>query len=155
MRSIWDGLNLAQRLQKTLGVLFKIPMTFQTDLLDQVSLPGLLLFLLVGIYELAMRIPKFFFILLLTSVCSAESTKTIFNPFTQKLDYITRIDTGTVINGSSYRTVDANSCLWDITVNITGNLVTTLVSCPVVTAFVPCTPGVPYGVLLGLTCPRP
>lgn len=103
-----------------------------------------------------MRILKFFFILLLTSTCSAETTKTLFNPFTQKLDYITAISTNVVISGSSFRTSDASNCLWDITVNITGNLVTTLVSCPIppsIPVKLPCNVGEPIGLLIGLTCP--
>src|SRR5713101_4979385 len=36
---------------------------------------------------------------LLTSLCSAEPTKTLYNPFTGKLDYITRIDSNTIIGG--------------------------------------------------------
>lgn len=101
-----------------------------------------------------MRIPKFFFTIFLASVCSAESTKTIFNPFSQKLDYITRIDTSTVVSGSSFRTSDASSCLWDITVNTAGNLVTTLVSCPTVASFTSCVSGTPIGLLSAITCPR-
>lgn len=50
---------------------------------------------------------------------------------------------------------DSANCKWRTTVSIAGNLITTLVSCPIVTAFIPCTPGVPYGILLSLTCPRP
>lgn len=50
---------------------------------------------------------------------------------------------------------DSTGCKWRTTIATTGNLITTLVSCPIVTAFVPCVPGVPYGVLLGITCPRP
>lgn len=50
--------------------------------------------------------------------------------------------------------MDSSNCLWNTTIATTGNLVTTLVNCPPVTTFVPCVPGVPYGLLLSLTCPR-
>lgn len=102
-----------------------------------------------------MRIPKFFFILLIASVCSAESTKTIFNPFTQKLDYITRIDSSTAITAASINLYDSSNCLWRAIINTAGAWVTSLVSCPTVTAFRACTPGVPYGLLLSITCPNP
>lgn len=155
MRSIWDGLSRGQLLQTPPGELSRTPMTDQTGLRGQVFLLDRLPLLLAGTTACLMCIPKFFFILFLTSVCSAESTKMLFNPFTQKLDYITRIDTGTVISGSSFRTSDSNSCLWDISVSTPGNLVTTLVSCPTIASFVACVPGVPYGALLTLVCPRP
>lgn len=49
-----------------------------------------------GLIALLMRFPKFFFILLLASVCSAEQTKLIPNPFTNRLDYITSLSTGSL-----------------------------------------------------------
>jgi len=47
----------------------------------------------------------------------AEPTKTVFNPFTGKLDYITRIDTNTIIPGTG---ITATSTNGTITINSTG-----------------------------------
>lgn len=87
------------------------------------------------------------------SASFAESTKTVFNPFTGKLDFITKVDTGTVLSGSAFRTADVNSCLWDISVSTPGNLITTLVSCPAAAqAGRGCSTGMPLGLLLAITC---
>lgn len=47
---------------------------------------------------------------------------------------------------------DANNCLWRTTVNISGALETTLLTCPVVMAARPCSPGQSLGLLLSITC---
>lgn len=49
---------------------------------------------------------------------------------------------------------DANSCTWRTTVTTAGNLVTTLLGCPVVATARSCTPGVPIGILMSIVCPR-
>lgn len=155
-------------------------------------------------------------ILTASSVCIAEQTKTVYNPFTSKLDYITALTTtsiqagsgvtvsttssGVLITGSggsgspagssgdvqynnagsfggaSFFNVSASSvnissdfvfnsnsigpvltdsasCTWRQTVTTAGNLVTTLIGCPVVASnFRPCKRGMPVGILLSITC---
>lgn len=85
--------------------------------------------------------------------CVSQYT-TLLNPYTGRFDFVNNISTGSVLSGSAFRTVDSNSCLWDISVSTPGNLVTTLVSCPAVAQFTACVPGTPYGLLLAVTCPR-
>lgn len=124
----------------------------------------------------------FLLLIIISSPCFAEPTKTVFNPFTGKQDYITRIDSNTVVAGTNVSVLsnsngtvtisssgsgggttcgsnpigvqftDASSCTWCETVAITGNLITTLISCPVVVASRRCTIGMPRGLLLSLTC---
>lgn len=50
--------------------------------------------------------------------------------------------------------MDSLSCIWQTQINTLGVLTTTKLSCPIVAAFVPCTPGTPVGVLAAITCPR-
>ena len=96
------------------------------------------------------KLASFFFVLFFSSIVYAEPTKTVFNPFTGKLDYITRVDsttisglgfvlkTGDTMTGDlTFGTdsigpiiTDSASCTWRITVATTGNLITNLLSCP-------------------------
>lgn len=92
----------------------------------------------------------FVLILLLSQSTRAEQVKTIFNPFTNKSDYITRVDTATIMYASSYRTIDATNCLWDMKVDTAGALVIALVSCPVSGG--ECRTGQSLGLLLSITC---
>jgi len=91
-----------------------------------------------------------FVLLFLSSSAWAEQVKTIFNPFTNKPDYITRLDTGIQISVGSVNLPDAINCIWDVTISTNGNLTTTLVSCPSSGGTV-CQNGVPIGLLLSLT----
>ena len=71
---------------------------------------------------------KLIFILALAaSQAFAEKTKTTYNPFTGKLDYITKIDCGS--NPVGVQFIDANSCTWCETIDTSGVLTTALVSC--------------------------
>jgi hypothetical protein len=99
----------------------------------------------------------------LTPSARAETTKTIFNPFTGKLDFITALSSTTLTtagaalacpsNANGLLLTDSASCTWCETVATTGNLVTTLINCPTVAQVRGCTTGVPYGILLSVTCP--
>lgn len=48
---------------------------------------------------------------------------------------------------------DSAGCTWRTTIATTGNLVTTLVACPVSVVSRPCTTGMSLGLLLAITCP--
>lgn len=90
----------------------------------------------------------------LTSSLWAEPTKTVFSPFTGKLDYITKIDSSTAITVASISLYDSAGCLWTETVNTSGSWIASLISCPAApAAFVPCVPGTPLGLLSAITCP--
>lgn len=58
-----------------------------------------------------------FFLILLPQIALAEQVKTIFNPFTNKSDYITKIDTNTITPGSGVTITCTNGAC---TVNSTG-----------------------------------
>lgn len=66
----------------------------------------------------------------------------------------TSADTAWTTSGVGPVLTDSDGCTWRATVQTTGNLVTTRLSCPTPSVFSPCTPGVPYGILLSITCPR-
>ena len=112
--------------------------------------------------------------ILTASFSYAETTKTIFNPFTNKLDYITTLSSSTLPSGSTNYVsragdtilgdlqftsnsigpvlTDSSGCTWRTTVATTGNLITTLINCPAVIVSRPCTKGMSIGLLLSLTC---
>lgn len=76
-------------------------------------------FPLRGTIGLLMRILKWTFLMIfLSTFSSAEPLKTVFNPFTGKQDYITRIDSNTIIPGTNV-TVGSNAN-GTVTVNSTG-----------------------------------
>ena len=122
-------------------------MIVQTDLLHRqcrrtIAATLLGLFLLFGT------------VALLTRILKAETTKTVYNPFTGKLDFITKIDTGTAYGFLNVQLVDSAGCLWKETVDTAGSFVATQISCPAVAAaFRPCTTGMSLGILLAITCP--
>lgn len=122
------------------------------------------------------------FLIFLSVTSYAEQTKTVFNPFTGKLDYITVLSSSTLPSGSTqyiqntftpttttqvfsvqqgsfsvagFYMMDSDNCRWQTTVATTGSLVTTLIGCPtaVVSTFRPCTAGMSLGLLLAITCP--
>jgi len=66
-------------------------------------------------------------LVLAASQVLAEKTKTTYNPFTGKLDYITKIDCGSHPVGVQF--VDANNCTWCETIDTSGVLTTALVTC--------------------------
>lgn len=55
-------------------------------------------------------------------------------------------------NPAGLQFTDSASCTWCTTVATTGNLVTTLQSCPTPQIYKPCFQGEPIGLLLALTC---
>lgn len=75
------------------------------------------------------------FAVLLASVCNAEQTKTIFNPFSSKLDFITKVDTNTITPGSGVNVVCTNGVC---TISTSGQSASTLaVATGTATNFVP------------------
>lgn len=90
----------------------------------------------------------------MTALADAETTKTVFNPFTQKLDFITAISTNTSLSASSITLPDSLGCLWQATINTAGIWLISLLSCPTsATGTRPCTTGIPLGLLAAITCP--
>lgn len=65
--------------------------------------------------------------MLSSSFAGAEQLKTVFNPFTGKPDYITKIECGTTPKGVQF--ADANGCTWCQTINTSGVLSTALIAC--------------------------
>jgi hypothetical protein len=64
---------------------------------------------------------KIFSLIFLASTCWAESTKTTFNPFTGKLDFITKLDSTTVPSGSSNYIQNTPPQAQNASMNITGS----------------------------------
>jgi hypothetical protein len=63
---------------------------------------------------------KIFSLIFLASTCLAESTKTTFNPFTGKLDFITKVDSTTLPGGSTQYIQNNPSTVQTATMSITG-----------------------------------
>lgn len=77
----------------------------------------------------------FILLMLMSSTLGAEQLKQVFNPFTGKPDYITKVDPSTLITpcGSSplgIQFTDTASCTWCETIDTGGVLTTALISCP-------------------------
>lgn len=69
----------------------------------------------------------YLFLIFLAAPVKAEQLKTVFNPFTGKLDYITKVSCGTSPIGTLF--TDSNNCNWCETINTSGVLSTTLIAC--------------------------
>lgn len=70
------------------------------------------------------------FIVFAAQALQAETLKTVFNPFTSKFDYITRLDASTTITVGPIILTDANNCRWSTGVNTSGVLTTASLGCP-------------------------
>lgn len=126
-----------------------------------------------------MRMVLTLLLILLTVYLWAEPVITINNPYSGYPDFITQVNSGTLPSGSTnyiqntlsptiasqsfnvqqgefsqtgFIMTDANSCTWNTTINASGSLVTTLISCPSASGSRPCAKGMPRGLLLSLTC---